>query len=276
MTAADLSRNSGVSLWRQIEDMLAREITEGHIEPGARLATEFALAARFNVNRHTVRRALASLQERGLLRIEQGRGIFVREPVIDYSVSWRTRFSDILIQQNRIPAGRLVSSDQRVADAQIAAALDVPVGHPVVVLETVGTADGHPVLVSSHHFPVPPCAGIDRAFEAGGGSITRALEACGVTDYWRRSSRVSARLPGTRDARLLAQDRTRPILVAENINVDDRGRPIEFGLSRFSGDWVQLLFEPEGGVPSRRGDRAAPGASSDDARPLAARAADPE
>src|SRR5271156_5240021 len=87
-------RQSGLTLWRQISETLRQEIGGDGYPPGARLPTEAELSARFAVNRHTVRRALEELSRGGLIRVEQGRGSFVAEDVIDYTVAPRTRFSE--------------------------------------------------------------------------------------------------------------------------------------------------------------------------------------
>ncbi|MFC7539728.1 GntR family transcriptional regulator [Siccirubricoccus deserti] len=67
-----LARGQGVALWRQIAGSLEAEIAAGGLAPGARLPTEAELTARFRVNRHTVRRAMEELENRGLVRVEQG------------------------------------------------------------------------------------------------------------------------------------------------------------------------------------------------------------
>ncbi|MGK3945910.1 GntR family transcriptional regulator, partial [Streptomyces caeruleatus] len=69
---AALSRGAGLSAWRQIADALEAEIVAGSLAPGSQLPTEAELAARFGVNRHTVRRALGALGEQGLVRASQG------------------------------------------------------------------------------------------------------------------------------------------------------------------------------------------------------------
>ena len=75
------------ALWRQIVTALEADIAAGVTPPGARLPTEAQLAARFDVNRHTVRRALDDLSRRGRVRVEQGRGSFVTQDVLDYQVA---------------------------------------------------------------------------------------------------------------------------------------------------------------------------------------------
>ena len=74
---------AGVSLWQQIATELENEIRQRRLLSGARLPTEMALAQRFGVNRHTVRRAVGALEEAGLVRAERGRGTFVRTDLLD-------------------------------------------------------------------------------------------------------------------------------------------------------------------------------------------------
>lgn len=65
-------------LYVQISELLAREIAAGIWPNGARLPTEAALATKLNVAIGTLRKALAQLEERGLLERIQGSGTYVR------------------------------------------------------------------------------------------------------------------------------------------------------------------------------------------------------
>ncbi|MFX6949916.1 GntR family transcriptional regulator, partial [Acinetobacter baumannii] len=64
-----LARGGGVTVWRQIAEAMEADIVGGGLPPGSRMPTEAALSARFGVNRHTVRQALKSLVEKGLVRV---------------------------------------------------------------------------------------------------------------------------------------------------------------------------------------------------------------
>ena len=66
---------SGVALWRQVADGIERGIADGRFAAGEKLPGEMEIAETYRVNRHTVRRALATLAERGLVRAERGSGI---------------------------------------------------------------------------------------------------------------------------------------------------------------------------------------------------------
>lgn len=230
-------------LWRTIAVTLAREIEADRLVPGARLPTEAELSTRFGVNRHTVRRAIDTLVRSGQVRVEQGKGAFVADDLLDYEISTRTRFSERIRRQNRVPDGHVLRLRQLEANAAVAAALEVPEGSPVVLLERVGLADGVPISLADHYFPVERLPGIADALRATN-SITDALRAVGVDDYVRRSTRVTARMPTAAEADRLEVPRVRPLLVCENLNVDHDGRPTEFTLTRHPSSRVQLVFEP--------------------------------
>jgi GntR family phosphonate transport system transcriptional regulator len=63
-------RRPGTLIWREIEEALSSDIAAGIYPAGGRLPVETDLADRFGVNRHTVRQALAALQERGAISIK--------------------------------------------------------------------------------------------------------------------------------------------------------------------------------------------------------------
>lgn len=237
-----LERNTGVALWRQIEQALTEEIESGALEAGAKLPTEPELAERFRVNRHTLRRAVSELADRGLVKVEQGRGSFVAEHVLDYLIGRRTRFSDIVHRQNRYPGGTLLFARRARADSIAAAALDIAPGADLHHLETLAELDGRPVSVGSHYFPAKRFPDFDEVHRREG-SITRALAHYGCGDYERRVTKVTARMPDASDAELIRQARNRPILVTESVNVDSSNIPVEYGVARFAADRFQIVFE---------------------------------
>lgn len=232
----------GAPLWRQIAARLREEIGAGAFPPGARLPTEAALAQRFGVNRHTVRRAMEEMSRNGWADVQQGRGAFVAEDVLDYVVEPRTRFSEWIRRHNKEPSGRILHLGLAPADLPTATALGIAPGTPVVTLERLGLADERPVGLGTHHF-APRLDGLLEALRQHP-SITAALRAVGVNDYIRQSTRVSARMPTAEEAALLRMPRARPLLVTDNINIDRAGAVVEFGVSRYPTPRVQIVVEP--------------------------------
>ena len=236
-------RHEGIALWRQIANQLQQAIGTGSCAPGAKLPTEAELSQQFGVNRHTVRRALEELSRAGLVRIEQGRGSFVTEDVLEYAVEPRTRFSEWIRKHNKEPSGRVLQLKDTVATAPVAVGLGIRPGARVVLLERLGLADERPVSLATHYFPSLRFPGLLAALRGAGG-ITEALRAVGVSDYLRQTSRVGARLPSAQEAELLRMPRNRPVLVCENVNVDHAGAVVEFAIGLYPTPRVQIVFEP--------------------------------
>jgi GntR family phosphonate transport system transcriptional regulator len=229
----------GITRWRRIAESLAGDVSAGRF-PGGRLPTEPELARRFAVNRHTIRRAVATLAEQGLVRVEQGRGTFVADGHIDYLLGRRTRFSANLQREGREPSHRLIGIGRSAADAATARDLRLKVGASIIEIETLSEADGVPMSYAVHRFPAKRFAALPDAF-AKTPSVTVALAACGVADYTRRVTRLLARMPTEREAQLLHQPLMRPVLQADGVNVDVDGVPILRSISVFSGDRVQMV-----------------------------------
>ncbi|BDA85640.1 phosphonate metabolism transcriptional regulator PhnF [Aureimonas sp. SA4125] len=237
-----IAGDEGIARWRKVADAIRAMIadSEGAMD---QLPVEAVLADRFQVNRHTVRRAIAVLQAEGIVRAERGRGTFVeRRPArIAYPVGARTRFSENITSQSRQPAGRLISSGREPATAAIAGELGLKPGAPLHRLETLNVADGLPMSIATSWFPAERFPGIIAAY-AETGSITRALAAEGVDDYRRKETRVSAARVSARDAEHLACPADAVVLVTDSVNLDTEHQPIQFSRARFLADRIEMVF----------------------------------
>ena len=78
--SASLFKSVGKSelLSQTVETAIEEAIRSGDLAQGEKLPSEMELCAQFGVSRTVMREALRMLSARGLLRIEKGRGIFVR------------------------------------------------------------------------------------------------------------------------------------------------------------------------------------------------------
>ncbi len=230
------------SMWSAIATQLAQAIGRGEYPPGQRLPSEHALAQAFGVNRHTVRRALADLMQRGLVRSEQGSGTFVEDFAVDLALGKRTRHRQSLDQAGVRGGLRVLGGQVVAAGRDEARALGLRTGSRVLRLQVLGEGAGQPLHVSERWFPLPRFDGLQALVEASG-SITEAFRALGVDDYTRRESRVSARMPEADVAEWLRQPVTRPALLVTSVNVDHTGKPIEFATTWFAGDRVTLTVQ---------------------------------
>ncbi len=233
-------RRSGVAVWRRIADTLAGEIRNRDYAATGKLPSEGELAERFAVNRHTLRQAVAALQTEGLVRVEQGRGMFVQHELLNYALSRRTRFSENLQRQGLLPGKQVLTARSLAASERVARELKVAKGEAVLMTETVNEADLQPVSLATAYYPAARFAGLLEMLD-GDMSSSDILKRLGVQDYVRAESRITTQLPSEETARLLKQPVTRPLLCVESIDVDLAGRPIKYGETVFCGDRVQLV-----------------------------------
>ncbi|MFO1202795.1 MAG: phosphonate metabolism transcriptional regulator PhnF [Tabrizicola sp.] len=227
------------ALWSAIASTLTSEIGAGHYHPGDRLPTEAALAARFGVNRHTVRHALAALSERGLVHSRRGAGVFVAQRPTDYPLGRRVRFHENVIAAGRAPSRRISRAETRPCDAEEARVLRLKTGLPVHVVEGVSMADGQPIAAFRSVFPAARFPDLLTLVQ-GTGSITQALSASGLADYTRAETRLTAQLAGPVLALALAIRAGAPVLRTVAVNVDAGGVPVELGTTWFAGERVTL------------------------------------
>src|SRR3954452_9803005 len=138
---------SGVALWRQVADGIERGIADGRFVAGEKLPGEMEIAETYRVNRHTVRRALATLAERGLVRAERGSGTYVEAPRLAYPLHARTRFSEIVGAGGREPRGQLIAASEEPATRELARQLGLKSGAPLVRVEALRFAYRSPIAV---------------------------------------------------------------------------------------------------------------------------------
>lgn len=228
--------------WVRIAQDLASAIGRGVYMPGERLPSEHVLAQQFGVNRHTIRRSLADLGQRGLVRSTQGLGTFVETFAVDLVLGRRTRHRQSLVQAGVRGGLRVLQTKTVNAAADEAQALKLALGQPLLWLQTLGEGEGHALHVSERYFPLPRFARLADGVRDSG-SITAALADHGVADYMREESRISARLPKAEVAQCLGQPASRPVLLVTSVNIDAQGLPIEYARTWFAGDRVTLTVK---------------------------------
>lgn len=231
-------------LYLQIADELRRNIEESVFKVGDRLPTEAELSERFGVNRHTLRRAVEVLRHEGIVGVERGRGTFVMADPIAVPIGKRVRFNEALKAQSLQPHWQVLRMVELKADPRLSKRLEIEVGAPVILFERLSSIDDIPISISGSHFPGQHFPGLIEHCETYR-SISKMLQNEYGCDHIRRSTRVSARLAQANDARLLKMPANGPILLSESINIDQHGTVIEYGVTRFRGDRMELVLENE-------------------------------
>src|SRR3984957_5309384 len=158
-------------LWIRAEKTLEAAVHRGNFGATGQLPNEEELAARLHLHRHTVRRAVKGLVERGILEIRRGRGTFGAGGPIPYVIGPRSRFTGNIRRSGRTPSSRLISSSSAPANPEEAQWLKIKKGEPILRLSLLRLSRDWPLFFSRHSMPAKPFPHFEARFPEIG-SIT--------------------------------------------------------------------------------------------------------
>jgi GntR family transcriptional regulator len=149
-----IDRASPLPFYYQLKQILLSDLRERQLAPGDRLPGDHELCRTHQVSRTVVRQALAELETEGVIQRVKGRGTFVapRRTSEHLVQSLTGLYEDVAAR-----GSRLRSEVRRLevvpADEQIATALELPLGAPVIVLERLRFVDDEPWVLVTAHLP---------------------------------------------------------------------------------------------------------------------------
>ncbi|TQC50979.1 GntR family transcriptional regulator [Rhodococcus sp. WS4] len=207
------------------------------LEVGDPVPAERELAVRCTVSRETVRQAIHELLVEG--RVERrGRGTVVASPKLVQPLSLRS-YTEGAVSQGRVPGRELVTFEELGADADLAEALGLAVGAPVIHLERVLLADDEKIGLESTHLPAARFGEMARSFDPGT-SLYAAIRETGVV-FASATERIETVLASPREAALLDSTTAMPMLRLHRVSLDTDGIPIERVRSLYRGDRIAFL-----------------------------------
>jgi GntR family phosphonate transport system transcriptional regulator len=202
---------------------------------GDYLPAEVQLAARFEVNRHTLRRAVDELVREGSLLRRQGKGTQVLGRPLVYPVAAGSAYSESLSALGHGVEAVLLQRRQCTATAEEAEHLGLYLNAPLIELQTLRRLDGQPVCLIRHRY----CA--TRApliADYTSGSVRQFL-AERQLPLTRTFSLIGARLPSREEASVLLMPRHLPALTVLTLSHDALGNPVEIAHSTSRSDRFQ-------------------------------------
>lgn len=252
MSADRIDRYSPLPYYAQLKQLLVEQL-ESTWKAGERLPGEVALCQRYGVSRTVVRQALDELESEGRIVRRKGQGTFASARKVDEAL-----FQSLTGLHEDVSArGGTLVSDVRAfeytpAPAEVAAALEVEAGAPVVYLERLRYVGSEPWVLTRTYLPHDLAPGLlDEDFTEQ--SLYAVLEdKHGLRlDHGRRL--VEAVPASAAVAAALGLQERDPVLLLHSTSWDVTGRPVEYFLAYHRGD--RSRFQ----VHLRRGSKLAPG-----------------
>ena len=229
-SAASLPAPAFSPLYQQIKGLILQSLEAGEWKPGEAIPSEMELAARFRVSQGTVRKAIDDLAAEHLVIRRQGKGTFVAthaEQHVQY------RFLKLLPDSGDAsvegPAERNILDCKRVrASAEVARALGLRTGDPVVQARRILSFSGVPTILEDIWLPGQAFKGLSAAQMASYPGPTYAmLELDFGVRMVRAEEKIRAVLPDEEQARLLQVTPATPLLSVERIAYTYNDVPME-------------------------------------------------
>lgn len=233
---------TALPVYAQIANDLRQKIQQGVYQVGDKLPSQQRLGVHFGVNRHTVRQAIEVLKDEGLLRVDNGVGVFVAKPPINYPIGQRVRYNEALQAQGHSARYQILNIVETVAAGKVAKRLELKLGAAVAQYDVLGLADGNPLIVSSSYFPIGNLPNILEELTEYT-SISRLMREAYGYDHIRRRTLISSRPVKPQDAKRLKIAHNQSILLVQSINENQHGQVIEYTVTRFRSDSIELVFD---------------------------------
>ncbi len=235
----NLSRHP-TTVYQAIAAQLEEELSQNY-SCGEYLPSEKQLAERYAVNRHTLRRAVDELVNKGLVQRRQGVGILVLMRPYNYPLHSQARFSQNLLEQGSHPTSERLLAVLRPCNAEIAAALGLTEGDTVIHLRTLRRVNGVPVCVINHYLPDPRWWPTLQQFNSG--SLHDFMQRELTLSLSRKQTRITARRAQARESKLLEVSLHSPLLCVRTLNTTGDDRLAEYSVSLTRADMIELTLE---------------------------------
>jgi GntR family transcriptional regulator len=214
--------------------LVAEQIAQGELAPGAQLPSERTLCDQLHVSRTTVRRAFAALSEDGLIESAPGRGTFVTGGPLIEPANGLLSFSELGRRRGLEPTARVLERRVRPASYDESERFRIAPGAELFELSRLRMLDGAPVAIDVARVPlarVPQL--VDADFETA--SLFDCFEEAGCAPV-RADYTVEATAADARAADLLEMVAGGPVLLAATTSFDRQGRVIELAHTYYRGD----------------------------------------
>jgi len=242
LRTVEFKRHNGVPYYRQLADILHRQIQEGIFAAGEKLPSEKELSVTYGVNRHTVRQALSELVSRGLVYKQKGKGTFVSPAaggVVYYRYSRSHRFTQNILDLGLKPEAKVLEVREDGAPSRVAKSLNLTSSDRVILLEILRFVDEIPFCISSVYLPAAHVPGLPEKINDFTSLHQLLFESYGLRPV-RLHSAFHATFPDIDDALMLQIPQGQPVLKVESLMVTNDGLPIEYCISRFRGDRCKI------------------------------------
>ncbi|MGZ8771299.1 MAG: GntR family transcriptional regulator, partial [Aeromicrobium sp.] len=177
LVPVELDRDSKNPRWMQVRDDVARRIDAGRFSDG--FPGEHALREQYGVSRQTIRMALRSLRETGVISAARGQEPKLLRPQIEQPLGTLYSLFASVEQAGMTQESIVLNLDER-RDARAAGRLGLEEEAPLVFLHRVRLADGEPLALDQIWLPAAIARPLLKADFRHTALYSELADTCGV------------------------------------------------------------------------------------------------
>lgn len=235
-TTAELDPHDPLPLWAQLARVLRDAIVRGEYLES--LPSEYELRERFGVSRATIREAIRSLKEEGLLHSRRGSGTYISgahslERIRNTSYSLAREISALGLEETS-----KVLKLEVVTDAVAASALSLPPESEVLLIARIRLGSNVPMALDHSWLRLPEAGGLLHANLSRGSLYENLLEHCNVL-MRGGVDRFKAGVVGDEESELLALEPGTAVIVAERF-AHSGDTPLEYRRTTLAANRLTL------------------------------------
>lgn len=215
----------GKPLYKEVESVLRSQVMSGRRAVGSKLPTENELCEIFNVSRDTVRKALRSLKDLGLVKAVPGVGTMVVRSRPNLHVDTLQPLSEPLRAAGLSLDVEVLDVHLAVPDEAVRGHLKLAPGEKALRVRRTHMIAGRPFSVTTYNVPEWVGIGLDADFT---GTIYELVEEAGKSLIDYGTDQISARMPTEEEKRLLAMPDNLPILLVRRTAYTDLDRAVQY------------------------------------------------
>ncbi|KRM73117.1 GntR family transcriptional regulator [Lacticaseibacillus brantae] len=225
----------------KIHNQIKQDIESGKWQIGDRIPSERELAVTFKVSRMTLRQAIQTLVEEGILERRIGAGTYVANQKVQEKVSGVTSFTDIMVAQGRKPSSKTISYHIASPSLSESEKLKLAEGAQVLRMERIRYADEVPITFEVATVPYDLVKNFSKSEVSK--SFYHTLESKGGFVLGGAQQTVSAMLASERIAEYLAIKRNDAILRVRQTSFLQDGTPFEYVRTQYVGSRFEFYLE---------------------------------
>lgn len=144
----DIKQNSPIPLYKQIENIIKKNIKNNTWEKNSKIPSEKKLMAEYEVSRGTIKRAITNLVEEGFLIQKQGLGTFVLNKNYAFPLTQGLHsFYEYMKEQNISFETTILEKSIKKPSVELAKLLGIETDEQYLYLQRIRTTDNETIML---------------------------------------------------------------------------------------------------------------------------------